>query len=129
MRSLSRLVPVAIAGMLGACGGDSTGPKNAASVTGIAGDNQSAAPGAQLDFPLSMVLLTSNGTPAGGGSVTWSVTSGTAGLNPTKSTSDVNGYTATNVTLGGSLGARAVGGPAPRLSPRDHHLQAVRPFR
>ena len=72
MKLRGRFVGVALAGVvagLAACGGDSTGVgPTAASVTGVAGDNQSAPTGATLSFPLSFIALNSSGQPARGAS-------------------------------------------------------------
>ena len=64
MRLFSRFIPVALAlalagalAAIAACG-DSAGPgPQAASITGVAGDSQTAATGATLAFPLSLVAL------------------------------------------------------------------------
>ena len=68
MSRLRRFVPAAIAVTIAgaaACGGNGTGPgPQAASVTGIAGDSQTASTGSALAFPLSFVALGSNGQPA-----------------------------------------------------------------
>jgi len=57
-----------------ACG-DSSGPgPRAASVTGIAGDSQSAARGTTLPFPLSFTALAANGQPVPDVPVSWSAT-------------------------------------------------------
>ncbi len=105
MSKLGRFVPVAVAATLAAaaaCGGDSTGNGPvAASVTGIAGDSQSGPTGATLPFPLSFVALGSNGQPAQGVHVTWSVIpSGSASFNPATSTTDASGAASTSATLG-----------------------------
>jgi hypothetical protein len=103
MTQRARFFGVALAGLLGgavACGGDGTGPgPTAASVTGIAGDNQSAPTGTTLTFPLSFIALNSSGQPAAGVRVTWSVSpSGAASFSPSLDTSDANGAVSTTVT-------------------------------
>lgn len=102
MRLLGRSVIVALGSVLGACGGDSTGTgPQAASVTGIAGDNQSGPTGSVLAFPLSLTALDGNGHPVQGVQVSWSVSpSNGAGFAPVTATTDVNGSTSTSVTLG-----------------------------
>jgi hypothetical protein len=89
-----------------ACGGDSTGPgPSAASVTGIAGDSQSAPTGATLEFPLSLIALNSSGQPAQGVHVTWSVSpAGRASVNPATETTDASGAASTTVRAGLSTG-------------------------
>src|SRR5712692_3605659 len=97
---------VFVLGGVAACGGDSTGTgPQAASVTGIAGDSQTAPTGAALAFPLSFVALGSSGQPAQGVPVTWSVIpSAAASFNPATTTTDVNGVASTTATLGSFIG-------------------------
>ncbi|HEY7193932.1 MAG TPA: hypothetical protein VH439_09340 [Gemmatimonadales bacterium] len=107
MKQLGRFVSVALAGVLCACSGDSTGSggPSAASVTGIAGDNQSGPTGSALAFPLSLVALDGSGQPVQGVQVSWSVSpGGAASFSPATDTTDVNGSSSTNVTLGGTVG-------------------------
>lgn len=88
-----------------ACGGDSSGP-SAASVTGIAGDNQSAYRGTSLPAPLSFTALGSDGLPIEGVTVTWSATpTGAAAFAPNTGMTDANGIASTNVVLGSTIGA------------------------
>src|SRR5712664_4596639 len=100
------VLAVFVFSVLAACGGDSTGTgPQAASVTGVAGDSQSGPTGAALAFPLSLVALGSNGQPAQGLHVTWSVIpSGAASFTPATTTTDVNGLAATTATLGNFMG-------------------------
>ena len=82
-----------------ACGGDSSGP-GAASVTGVAGDNQTGSRGGTLPVPLSFTALGSDGLPIQGVSVSWSATpNGTASFAPPTTTTDANGIASTNVTI------------------------------
>src|SRR5580765_7658474 len=82
-----------------ACGGDSSGP-GAASVTGVAGDNQAGSRGAALPVPLSFTALGSDGLPVQGVNVTWSVTpTGAASFAPPTTTTDANGVASANVTI------------------------------
>jgi hypothetical protein len=112
-------------GAIACGGGDPTGPK-ASSVTGIAGDNQVGNQGGQLPFPLSLVVLGSNGQPAQGITAAWSVTTGTASLSSSQSTSDVNGTAQTSVTLGGQVGNVTVRATIPGVAtPVDYHLTVV----
>jgi len=108
MKQLGRFVPVALAAMVFAAGcGNGNGPGvTAASVTGIAGANQTAPTGTALAFPLSLVALGSGGQPVQGVPVTWSVTpTGSATFNPLTSTTDASGSAVTNVTTGTFIGA------------------------
>lgn len=111
-----------------ACG-DSSGPgKRAASVTGIAGDSQSAPTGTALAFPLSLVVLDASGRPLEGVSVSWTVTpTGGASFSPQPSVSDVNGTIATNVTLGGTAGDIVIRANVPGVSPVTYHATAIDP--
>ncbi|SRR6266498_2596980 len=132
MSKLGRFVPVAVAATLAAaaaCGGDSTGNGPvAASVTGIAGDSQSGPTGATLPFPLSFVALGSNGQPAQGVHVTWSVIpSGSASFNPATSTTDASGAASTSATLGSFVGGINIHAALPGVSDVVYHVTAVDP--
>ena len=110
-----------------ACGDSSTGP-SAASVTGVAGDNQSAPRGATLAVPLSFTALGSNGQPVAGISVTWSATpTGAAAFSPTTSTTDVNGVASTNVVLGSTLGSITIQATLAGVSPVTYHATVLDP--
>jgi hypothetical protein len=111
-----------------ACG-DSSGPgPQAASVTGIAGDNQSAARGTLLPFPLSFTALGANGQPIQGVSVSWSVTpSGAATFSAPTSQTDVNGVASTNVTLGSTLGSVTIQAAVTGVAPVVYHATILDP--
>jgi hypothetical protein len=131
MKRLGWVVPVALATILGgalACG-DSSGPgPQAASVTGIAGDNQTAPTGGTLTFPLSFVALTSGGQPAQGVHVSWSVTpAGAASFNPPTATTDVNGSVATSVTAGTFIGTITISAAVPGVQNVVYHATIVNP--
>src|ERR1044072_3035725 len=102
--------------------GDSSGPgTRAASVTGVAGDSQSAPTGAPLAFPLSLVALGSDGQPAQGVHVSWSVTpAGEAAFTPATSVSDANGQASTTVTLGRDTGMITIQASVARGPPGLH---------
>ena len=131
MSRLRRFVPVAIAVMIAAaaaCGSSTDAGPVAASVTGVAGDSQTASTGAALAFPLSFVALGSNGQPAPGVHVTWSATpSGGASFNPATSTTDVNGAAATTATLGSVVGSITIHAAVPGVSDVVYHATAVDP--
>ena len=133
MKTLSQFVPIALAGVVAgafACGGNSSGPgKQAASVTGVAGDSQVGPTGAPLDFPLSMTLLGSNGQPVEGVAVKWSaVPSNGASFNPQPSVSDVNGIATTAVTIGSVLDTIVIKATVPGVAqPVVYHALAVDP--
>ncbi|HWC73321.1 MAG TPA: hypothetical protein VG454_05225 [Gemmatimonadales bacterium] len=129
MRTGCRFFGVALVSLLGgavACGGgDSTGPKGS-SVTGISGDNQSGPTGGQLPIPLGFTVLRSNGQPASGVVVSWSVPTGQATLTQSLDTSDTNGATGTGVTLGAQEGQVVVRATVPGISaPVDFHLTVL----
>jgi hypothetical protein len=122
---------VVLAGIIGgtlACG-DSSGPgPQAASVTGIAGDNQQAGRGTSLPFPLSFTALGSNGQPIQGVSVSWSVTpTGGAVFSAPTSQTDVNGVGTTNVTLGSTLGAITIRATVSGVAPIVYHATVLDP--
>lgn len=132
MSKLGRFVPVAIAATIAAaaaCGGDSTGNGPvAASVTGIAGDSQTAPTGSPLAFPLSFVALTSSGQPAQGVHVTWSATpSGSVSFLPATGTTDVNGAASTTATLGTFVGAITIHAAVSGVSDVVYHATALNP--
>src|SRR5436309_2812749 len=132
MNRRRRFVRVAVAALLAAaaaCGGDSTGTgPQAASVTGIAGDSQTAPTGSVLTFPLSFVALGSNGQPAQGVHVTWSATpSGGASFTPATETTDVNGAASTTATLGSVLGNITIHAAVSGVSDVVYHATALDP--
>ncbi len=131
MSWLRRFVPVAIAAMIAAaaaCGSSTDSGPVAASVTGVAGDSQTATTGSALAFPLSFVALGSSGQPAPGVHVTWSATpSGGASFNPATSTTDVNGAAATTATLGSIVGSITIHAAVPGVSDVVYHATAVDP--
>lgn len=109
------------------CGGDPSGP-SPASVTGVAGDNQVAPTGAQLEFPLSFVVLGTSGSPVSGVTVNWTVQSGSAFLNPTTSTTNASGVASTAVTLGGAIGVVEIRASVAGLAqPVTFHAEAIDP--
>jgi len=131
MRLFSRFIPVVLAGSLAAvaaCGNSTgTGPQ-AASVTGVAGDSQTASTGATLAFPLSLVALDASGHPAQGVHVTWSATpGGAASFTPASTTTDVNGVASTSATLGSVVGAITIHAAVPGVSDVLYHVTAVDP--
>ena len=130
MKQLGRFVPLALAALIGTACGNSSGPSGpqAASVTGIAGDNQTAPTGATLTFPLSLVALGSSGQPVQGVQVTWSATpAGSASFTPATSTTDANGSAATSVTAGTLIGAVSVHAAVPGVADVVYHVTVVDP--
>jgi hypothetical protein len=130
MRTLSCYVALAsVVAVAMSCGGDSGGgPSGAASVTGISGNNQTGPTGAQLEFPLGLVVLGSNGQPVSGVVVSWSVPIGQATLGQSLDTSDVSGAVGNAVTLGAQTGQLVVRATIPGISaPVDFHHTVVSP--
>src|SRR5262245_49885380 len=110
-----------------ACGSDSSGP-GAASVTGIAGDNQSAARGAPLPVPLSFTALGSDGLPIEGVNVSWSATpTNGATFAPPTTTTDANGVASTNVILGSAVGTITMQATLNGVPPVVYHATATDP--
>ena len=126
-----RFLGVALAGVVAAgCGGDSTGPgQRAASVTGIAGDNQSAPTGTALDFPLSFIALNSTGQPAAGVRVSWTVSpAGAASFSPAVDTTDASGVASTTVTTTSFVGTITITAAVPGVSAGVvYHATVVNP--
>jgi hypothetical protein len=114
---------------LGLACGDSSGPgKRASSVTGVAGDNQSAPAGTTLAAPLSFTALGSDGLPVQGVAVSWSVTpTGRATFSPQTSQTDANGRASTNVTLGPTAGAITIQATVTGVSPVVYHAIVIDP--
>jgi hypothetical protein len=131
MNKLRRLGPLAVATSIAAavaCGSSTDAGPQAASVTGIAGDSQTASTGAALAFPLSFVALGSNGQPAPGVHVTWSATpSSAATFNPPTSTTDVNGAASTTPTLGSVVGSITIHAAVPGVADVVYHATALDP--
>ena len=123
------VLAVFVFGALAACGGDSTGTgPQAASVTGIAGDSQTAPTGAALTFPLSLVALGSSGQPLQGVHVTWTVTpTASASFSPATAATDVNGAAATNVTAGSLIGGITIHAAVPGVPDVLYHATVVNP--
>ena len=110
-----------------ACGGDSSGP-GAASVTGVAGDNQTGSRGASLPVPLSFTALGSDGLPVEGVTVTWSATpAGAAAFSPTSGPTNANGVASTNVVLGSTVGTITMQASLNGVSPVIYHATVLDP--
>lgn len=110
-----------------ACGSDSSGP-GATSVTGVAGDNQSAARGATLPAPLSFTALGPDGLPIESVSVTWSATPTTAAFfSPASTTTDSDGVASTNVTLGSTIGTITMQATLAGVPPVTYHATVLDP--
>lgn len=118
---------VGIAALGLACGSDSSGP-SAVSVTGIAGDNQSASKGQSLPLPLSFTALGSDGLPIEGVTVTWSaIPSGAATFVPNSGPTNANGIAATNVVVGTTVGTITIQATLNGVSPVVYHATVLDP--
>ena len=110
-----------------ACGGDASGP-GASSVTGVAGDNQTASRGSALPVPLSFTALGSDGLPIAGVSVSWSATpTNGASFAPPTTTTDANGVASANVILGSTVGSITMQATLNGVSPVVYHATATDP--
>jgi hypothetical protein len=87
-----------------ACGGDENAPPVPSGMTLTSGNNQSGLPGTPLPQPLTVTVTGAGGAPYPGVRVTWTVTTGAAGLSSPIDTTDVNGVSSTNVTVGTTPG-------------------------
>lgn len=91
-----------------ACSGDGTEPVHPRTLQIAAGDTQTSRPGEELPIPLRVRVTGSDDRPFGGATVQWTVTEGTATVNPTQSTTNSSGDAETRVTMGSSVGAVVV---------------------
>jgi plastocyanin len=94
------------------CGGGGDNGGTPPSTTAIAktttnnGDAQTATVGQPLANPLQ-VVVTENGAPSAGATVTWSSTATNATLDPTSATTDANGVASSAWTLGTVSGSQS----------------------
>jgi uncharacterized protein (TIGR03437 family) len=70
----------------------------------LSGNNQTGRPGTRLPAPLRVRITDAGGNPLEGQTISWSVITGNATLNPTTSVTDSIGGAFTNVTLGNAPG-------------------------
>ena len=85
---------------------NTTGPSPVIAMTATSsGDGQTAQVGTALPSPLR-VVVTLNGTPQVGTTVSWAAQGTGASVAPTSSTTDVNGVTTTTWTLGSAAGTQ-----------------------
>ena len=88
-----------------------TATAGAASQLALAsGDNQGGSPNSTLANPLKVKASDQFGNAVSSVTVGWQVTSGTASVSPTSSSTDATGIAQTAVTLGATLGAVTITG-------------------
>ncbi len=95
----------------------------AAALSLASGDNQTGTPNQALPTPPAVKAADQYGNPVSGVVVGWAVTSGTASVSPTSSTTDATGLAGTVVTLGGTPGPVVVSATSAGLagSPVSFH--------
>src|SRR5439155_23135805 len=71
-----------------------------ATLAKFSGDNLTGQVGSTLATPHNVLVTDANGNPVGNVTVTWAPASGGGSVNPTSSTTDVNGHATTTRTLG-----------------------------
>ena len=89
----------------------------AASLTKSSGDNLSGQVGSTLATPHEVLVTDARGNPVSGVRVDWQAATGGGSVNPTFSTTDVNGHATTTRTLGvvpGTQTTTATATPRPR---------------
>jgi hypothetical protein len=101
-------------------------PNNApATVSVVSGNNQTGVPGAPLAQNLVVRVLGSDGTPFAGATVSFAVTTGSAFLAPTTTTTAADGMAATSVTLSGKAGAIQITSSVNGLAPVTFSATAI----
>lgn len=99
----------------------------AAAVAVVSGNNQQGRLGQPLAQPLVVRVTNSIGEPVPGVTVVWSVTGGTAQLNPSTSTTDADGRATTSVTVN-SVGPITIQARAGTLAPATFTINATTSF-
>jgi hypothetical protein len=112
------------AALLSGCGKDSAGPVTPKAIAIVAGDNQTGPGGDDLPDSLRVVVTGSDNRAMGGVTVTWAA--GGADLSPLTSTTDANGATAVQLSLG-PVGAVIVTATVAGLAPATFNETAVDP--
>jgi plastocyanin len=105
-----RFAVLALAGAAAASCGGSSGPTSnntpaIAKTATASGDGQAAQVGTALAAALR-VVVTVNGTPQAGETVTWAAIGTGASVNPTQASTDANGVASTTWTLGTTAGTQ-----------------------
>jgi hypothetical protein len=120
------LLPLLVGGpvLLSGCGTDSSGPVTPKTVAIVAGDNQTGPGGDNLPDLLRVVVTGSDHRPMAGVTVTWAANG--ADVSRLTSTTDANGATAVQVSLG-PVGAVTVRATVAGLAPATFNETAVDP--
>ncbi len=93
--------------LLGACGGDSGGPRETGTIAPAAGDGQTATVGTVLQ-PYQVLVNTDMGVPRADVTVTWVIQSGGGSLSSATSVTDAGGIAAVTSMLGTVAGPQLV---------------------
>src|SRR5690606_5248914 len=93
--------------LLGACGGDSGGPRETGTIAAAAGDGQAATVGTVLQ-PYQVLVNTDMGVPRADVTVTWTLQSGGGSLSTATSVTDAGGIAEVTSTLGTVAGPQVV---------------------
>jgi len=106
---------IALPGCGGSSGGNATGPGAPASIVIYAGDDQAAAKGASLNYPLCTSVLDAAGNRLYGIKVTYTVATGGGQIAlPTQPVTDIDGVAISGLwTLGQLAGAQTVTASSP----------------
>jgi hypothetical protein len=96
---------------------DSGSPIVPNALASISGDGQSTLTGDELADPLTVRVMGSNGQPAPGATVTWTVTTGSATPGSATAVSDAQGLASTTLTLGATPGAIVVQAAVASITP------------
>ncbi|HZT29866.1 MAG TPA: Ig-like domain-containing protein [Bryobacteraceae bacterium] len=97
----------------------------AAKLAASAGDQQSGPVGQQLPLALTVAVTDASGVPAGGVTVQFAVSSGTATLSAASAVTGANGTASTRVTFGSTAGDVAVTATVSGLPVATFHLTAL----
>ncbi|HEV8401304.1 MAG TPA: Ig-like domain-containing protein [Gemmatimonadales bacterium] len=126
MRAQSIVLPLLVgcSTLLWGCGKDSSGPVTPKAIAIVSGDNQTGPGGDDLPDSLRVVVTGSDKRPMAGVTVTWAA--GGADVSPPTSTTDANGATAVQLSLG-PVGAVIVTATVAGLAPATFNETAVDP--
>jgi len=129
-QAVQQLVVAILCTFLAACGnGNQIEPpqptRHAASLTILAGNNQSATVGTLLTAPLQVKVNDEVGQPFSGATVTWSVTAGGGSVQFASSTSQADGTARVQWTLGTQAGLNSITAAVTGVSPAAFSATAL----